>query len=335
MLRGSHAPRARLLIEDSKTSRSNWRVYVTTNAEPSARVLPGALFFYHNDLFRPSNMLLKKSTIVLCSSNNLSPTWFSPSIAPSYSPRGSPTERQRILSRNWLHARGYAAVHHGGGDKKSSGHGHFHGPSDWPTSMNPTPYEIFGQQKSAPYSKTAFYDLVKIYHPDRHHYATPDGISRATKLARYHLIVVAHNILSDPAKRRAYDLYGAGWGQKPDTIQDTYRNADRTWREEPGNASMNATWEDWEQWYQRRDGKKQEPVFVSNGGFVAVLLMFVCLGGFGQATRARAHSLNLLDLRDQKHEAVSRGLRQRYLESAALSKEDRVESFLRQREGLS
>src|SRR5690554_4812441 len=42
----------------------------------------------------------------------------------------------------------------------------------WPevSSANaiPSPYEIFNQKKGSPYSKRRFYELVKIYHPDRH-----------------------------------------------------------------------------------------------------------------------------------------------------------------------
>ena len=42
------------------------------------------------------------------------------------------------------------------------------GDERWPTALNPTPYDIFGHPKDAPYSKHRFYELVKLYHPDRH-----------------------------------------------------------------------------------------------------------------------------------------------------------------------
>ncbi|KAK1753001.1 hypothetical protein QBC47DRAFT_387538 [Echria macrotheca] len=224
--------------------------------------------------------------------------------------------------------RSYASMHNstqadaGNGNSKHS----------WPTSTSPTPYEIFDQVKGAPYSKARFYELVKLYHPDRHHHSLDDGIPHLTKLERYRLVVAANHILSDPERRQLYDRYGAGWGAQRD-MRDSYRAADRTWRHEPGNASMNATWEDWERWYQQRDGKKQEPLYFSNGGFVVIVVLFALIGSWGHVTRASHHSADLLDMRDEKHAAISKEMRRRQSLSANLTKEDRVQHFLKQREG--
>ena len=281
-------------------------------------------------------MVLKQSAIAFCSCSNLFPTSGFP--LPAASPFGLRGTRRKtspplaccspagdVSSR----PRRYATVLHG----RDSNVGKDGSPPWWPSSTNPTPYEILDLPKDAPYNKAKFYDLVKLYHPDHSHRLSQHrGISHLTRLERYHLVVTANNILSDPTKRRLYDSYGAGWGGQPD-LQDSYRAADRTWRNEPGNASMNATWEDWENWYRERDGRKQEPVFMSNGGFVGLILLFVVIGSWGQATRAGTNSMQLMDMRDQKHGAISKAMNKRQADAAGLSRHDRVESFLKQREG--
>lgn len=207
---------------------------------------------------------------------------------------------------------------------------------------DPTPYEIFHQSKTAPYDKKTFYQLAKLYHPDRHaHTSTRSSLSRATKLERYRLVVAANSILSDPSKRRAYDLYGAGWAGTSDMSNASWREADRAWRRESGSAAGNATWEDWERWHDGRQdggggggsGKRQDPVYMSNGMFVAVLAVFVVAGSWGQATRAGRHSVHLVEMRETSSHSISEDMWRRRREKAELSREDRVESFLKQRDG--
>ncbi|KUI65893.1 J domain-containing protein 1 [Cytospora mali] len=221
-------------------------------------------------------------------------------------------------------------------EPRDNGNGHdSHSPS-WPTSNTPTPYEIFDQAKSAPYSKKTFYELVKLYHPDRHHHTSHlhGTISHTAKLERYRLVVAANDILSDPAKRRAYDLYGSGWGGKDD-MHNNYREADKAWRSRPGSAAYNGTWEDWERWYeqQRADGKKQDPLYMSNGMFVASIVMFVLIGGWGQASRAGSHGMHLIEMQEKKDSHIGEDMWKRKKEKAYLTREGRVENFLRQREG--
>ncbi|RYP50138.1 hypothetical protein DL768_004255 [Monosporascus sp. mg162] len=161
------------------------------------------------------------------------------------------------------------------------------------------------------------------------------GVTIITGPRRHILhLIAANDILCDPAKRRAYDLYGAGWAGKLG-MENNMREADRAWRKQPGNASMNATWEDWERWYEERNGekKKQSPLYMSNELFVAVLCAIAIFGSMGQARRASAQSMNLIEMRDQKHEAISHDMRQRQGELAGLDRQERVENFLRQREG--
>ena len=214
---------------------------------------------------------------------------------------------------------------------------HHHDPyHPWPTSPQPTPYEIFDQKVEAPYSKSKFFELVKIYHPDRHYHLSPrdTSLSHAVRLERYRLVVAANDILSDPTKRRAYDLYGAGWAGKLG-MESLTREAERSWRKRPGNASMNATWEDWERWYEERDGrrKRQEPVYMSNEVFVVVLCFIAIVGSMGKAKRVKKNSMNLVEMREQQDEVISHGMQQRQTSLSSLNREERVENFLRQRDG--
>lgn len=204
-------------------------------------------------------------------------------------------------------------------------------------SKNPTPYEIFDQAKSSPYSKKTFNQLVKLYHPDRHVH-TSDLHTQTIKLERYRLVIAANDILSDPTKRRAYDLYGAGWGGTSD-MSNTFREADRAWRSQTGTAAHNATWEDWERWHwehnSRRDGAagRSEPRYMSNGLFVLSICVFVLIGGWGQATRAGSHGMYLVEMQEKKDNHISEDMWRRKKEKALLTREDRVENFLKSREG--
>ncbi|KAJ4287097.1 J domain-containing protein 1 [Collariella sp. IMI 366227] len=206
----------------------------------------------------------------------------------------------------------------------------------WPTSAKPTPYDIFGLALKSPYSKARYFQLAKLYHPDRQlAHATDDGIPHLTKLERYRLVVAANEILSNPQKKRMYDMYGFGWENQTDP-QTRHREADRAWRQEPGNASMNATWEDWERWYQKQNGKeegdKQEKVFTSNIMFMGIVSFFLIVGTWSGMTRAGTNSVSMLEQRDERHAAISKELRERQTQRFGLDREDRVQNFVRQRE---
>ncbi|KAI1159919.1 hypothetical protein F5B18DRAFT_547087 [Nemania serpens] len=241
-------------------------------------------------------------------------------------------EHERMSGLKWNHysTRCYASVSGPPPPKKafSAAAGY-----TWPISFHPTPYEVLAHSKNARYNKALFYELVKVYHPDKHQSAADSSIPHHVRLERYRLVVAAHEILSDNAKRRAYDLYGAGWNGNR-TMQNIFRQADRSWRDEPGNASRNATWEDWERWRRERDGEQQAqtPVFMSNEIFVFVVCSFVVVGSFAQARRASTSTLSLIEMRDEKHAVISGDMRRRQYEKAPLSRHERVESFLRQRD---
>ncbi|KAK8043773.1 hypothetical protein PG994_012611 [Apiospora phragmitis] len=285
-------------------------------------------------------MLLKKAPVALYSSSNL-PTFIWPNISTtsSCSPRRptepsyrTPSPRRQKCGLSRTPSRQYATVSDKFPRRSETSVNHH----DWPAGPYPTPYQIFDQKRDATYSKARFYTLVKIYHPDRHiQTGKADSLTHAVRLERYRLVVAANQILSDPTRKRAYDMYGAGWGSKLSMDNSAYREADRSWRNEPGNPSMNATWEDWERWYGERDGEKakQQTVFMSNEMFVVVLCAFVIAGSMGQAKRATKSSLDVVEMHEQKHEAISHEIRKRQTAQFGLSRHERVESFLRQREG--
>ncbi|KAH9905625.1 hypothetical protein F4778DRAFT_671525 [Xylariomycetidae sp. FL2044] len=290
-------------------------------------------------------MIIRKSSLALCSNSGL-PVFFSSPQASITSSCSSSTSsvgnrnqcrpmkcssrrRPQYYTGKTCCTRDYATVHDPP-RKRSDSTGHH----QWPASQHPTPYEIFDQQKHEPYSKAKFYQLVKIYHPDIHHATSGQVLSHTVRLNRYRLVVTANEILSDPVKRRAYDQYGAGWGGKL-SMENLYRTADKSWRDVPGNPSMNATWEDWERWYGERGGekRKQQPLYMSNELFVGVLCAFVLVGSLGQARRATAHTTNIMEMREQKHSAISQDMNKRRSEQAILDRHERVENFLRQRDG--
>lgn len=217
---------------------------------------------------------------------------------------------------------------------------HHHDYIPWPdTAANaiPTPYQIFGQKKGSPYSKRTFYELVKQYHPDRHSYnGSHDGLSYASKLERYRLIVAANDLLSNPAKRSAYDCYGAGWNGQPDIrgSRDSASQGGRGggWDSRHG-PSQNATWEDWERWYQRDEAGHQEPAFASNGAFVGLILLLASIGGIAHAARAGNYSMHFIETQDARHANIARELdrMRRETTTAFPNKEERVHHFLKQR----
>ena len=208
-------------------------------------------------------------------------------------------------------------------------------PPEWPATPHPTPYDIFNIPRHAPYTKTRYYELAKLYHPDRHpHTTTHPHLSRATCTERYRLVVLANDILSDPSKRSAYDSHGAGWS--PASRQPLTRETYRKWRAEAGSAAQNATWEDWEAWHDaRNNGERQRPVYMSHGSFLALLAFAISIGIVGQANRAEAMANQRLKLMNNRQEQLMEGVDRRAAATAPMGKEERVEWFVRERENAA
>lgn len=222
---------------------------------------------------------------------------------------------------------------------QKNGNETLHWPEVTSTNTIPTPYEIFNQKKHSPYSKQRFYELVKLYHPDRHKSDSKVAkLSSETRLERYRLIIAANNILGDPIRRNAYDRYGAGWDGKPDLYNNRCTSPNAGFSGEnrsyggPNGPNQNATWEDWERWYSR-DAQPQDPIYFSNAAFVGIILTFAILGGIGQATRASSNSLSFIEQRNALHNKVSMDLTQIRKETVNCSfQEERIHRFMKSRD---
>ena len=184
---------------------------------------------------------------------------------------------------------------------------------------------------------------MKVYHPDRsgHTHARADihSLPGAVKMERYRLIVAANDILSDPDKRKAYDRTGAGWHGRmehrlhPSQYDWSHAGAKARWSGFDTNDSpfRNATWEDWERWYNRH--KRQEPVYVSNGGFVSLVVIAVVLGAFGQKEQVSRHNVLFKEQIETKHEDATKTMKSRRQESQkGTDMDQRLQRFLRERD---
>ena len=212
----------------------------------------------------------------------------------------------------------------------------------WPempaSSTIPTPYQIFQLQKTAPYSKGRFYELVKLYHPDRHGHCCNvpdiDGLSHDVKMKRYRLVVAANNILSDPSRRRAYDLWGAGWSTHSDVGDTLDSNMRPRWSgfQHNGSPANNATWEDWEKWYRRGTPDHRGPVYCSNGEFISFVALVVMLSAIWQASRVDGHQKRFNEQVELIHNDASKNIHERRNQTRELSNDKAILRFVRARE---
>ncbi|PHH59156.1 hypothetical protein CDD81_3687 [Ophiocordyceps australis] len=215
------------------------------------------------------------------------------------------------------------------------------GPPAWPREPHPTPYQILGMHKSAPYTKSRFYQLVKLYHPDtQNHYSSrasssnQPSISPATRLERYHLVIAANDILSDPSKRRLYDNHGIGWSNH--STASYTRNDDARYKPRP-TVYNNATWEDWERWHQAQNGQqaRSHPLYMSNGTFAAVVVMMCMIGALAQANLAERSGVSMMQATNISNQKIGQEILRRTTSSAGLTKSQRVDGFLRERENAA
>lgn len=207
-------------------------------------------------------------------------------------------------------------------------------------------------RKSDPYTKHVFHELVKTYHPDRHHHhhhyshshshpsspaaTTASSLPKSTLLERYRLVIAAHTLLSSPTARRLYDAHNVGWtGDRAPTPQESVRRAEHAWRDQPGNAARNATWEDWERWHNARDGKPTEPLYVSNGFFATLIVLACMVGAFAQMSRAEMSGAEYLEMKHAANVAIGRDVARTTLVATGRTKDERVDHFLRDRENLA
>ncbi|RMZ82033.1 hypothetical protein DV737_g2327, partial [Chaetothyriales sp. CBS 132003] len=188
----------------------------------------------------------------------------------------------------------------------------------WNTSSTSSSPGSAKRQKISPSqwrSYATFYELVKMYHPDRHSHhirRTPDHpiatLSRLERLERYRLVVRAHEILSDPDKRRAYDVSGAGWddhgiGNPRDaSARSRSRARARSPSADADSCFENATWEDWERWYARTAQPQHAEgpqayggTFLNPNMFASVVIVLAIISAIFQATHVSQFSGSIED----------------------------------------
>lgn len=228
-------------------------------------------------------------------------------------------------------------------------------PNPPPGQNHPTPYQIFSLDPGAAYSKARFYQLVKLYHPDRHtsqSNSTSDPISRKIKEERYRLIVAAHDILSDPTKRKAYDRFGSGWHNSRFGSRNPGESAgagpfSQNWEANAANPDANiwknATWEDWERFYHARaraegrihpdEAARSTGIYLQNSYFVLIVAILAFTGSMANFTRAQSEGQYFVDQRDIIHDRAAKELRKAKHDALVSgTRDDRVQWFLRNRE---
>ncbi|KAF1839570.1 hypothetical protein BDW02DRAFT_570 [Decorospora gaudefroyi] len=282
-------------------------------------------------------MLTKKASILLSSYANLGPLCYvHASCSPRHPHLPPPSCRHTFTPAHHPHphvaqqqGRTYAQHHH-------------EELLNWPEAQNPhqtpTPYQILGCSRGDAYSKHRFYALVKLYHPDRCHVSAAIAqLPLHVRLERYRLLVMAHDILSDGEKRRAYDAWGHGWAGHHLTHTHT---PNAPWTTDPRN---NATWEDWERWHYANNASANEggegtneadarTIQMSNFTFMALLFALVSIGGVMQGTRFTTFNNAAVERRDQIHREAS--VEYRRSKNATLSgdKHERIRTFMEHRD---
>ncbi|KAF9891075.1 hypothetical protein FE257_005010 [Aspergillus nanangensis] len=204
----------------------------------------------------------------------------------------------------------------------------------WPSASPFTPYDVVKLDRRAPYSQSRFYELVKIYHPDRpcNEHPVCRDISPQVRLQRYHMVIAAHEILSDPTKRAAYDLSGAGWSLHHPPAPTPTPSWAQTGSSDYGPIFNNATWEDWERWHNRHQGKQQH--MVDNRTFTTFVILLAMLGGVVQVSWFGQLTTSYEDRLREVNEESSRFLKGRRETTANsnVSSEKKVQHFLIRRD---
>jgi curved DNA-binding protein CbpA len=213
---------------------------------------------------------------------------------------------------------------------------------EWPSPSHPTrpltPYQIMNIEPSAPYSKERFSNLVKIYHPDRCDHPENQACAHLppeVRIERYHLIVAAHTILSDPDKRRAYDTFGVGW-QNPQ-IPGSHSPSQPSYTRPVDPIHQNATWEDWERWrweqYQReKNGGPSDPNFISHGTFAGGVMAFTLFAACVQQGYINGVSETRRGAIYERSYEAEQYMKRKKEETKARNKAGRIEDFVKQRD---
>lgn len=200
----------------------------------------------------------------------------------------------------------------------------------WPSTSNFSPYDLLKPDRSGPYCKKRFYRLVKLYHPDgKCDHPACKGLSEPVRLERYRILVAAHELLSDPGKRAAYDRFGIGWHSQNPHVHIQASGS----RGNPDPIFRNATWEDWERWREEREGRTAQPTIVSHQTFAVFVVLVALFAGSAQAVAIGKHT----SLAEQRSNALNQKCgkfldERRRLARAQTESGERIQSFLARRD---
>ncbi|KAK0548463.1 hypothetical protein OC846_004474 [Tilletia horrida] len=195
---------------------------------------------------------------------------------------------------------------------------------------NPTPYEIFHLPKTATPAqiKARYYDLVKIFHPDRHlcapgpsSSAHPQPESKKNEIEdRFKLIVRAYELLGTPSRRRSYDRMGIGWTDN----YNPWRDRGRAGWEHRGDPASGG--HDRFGWQRRRSSEAEDayfygfaarqhqqqnqgPRYLPNAHFISVLVLITWSVAAIQYARLSSQAARATQLRDRVHLDAAHSLR--------------------------
>lgn len=203
----------------------------------------------------------------------------------------------------------------------------------WPATQFPTPYEIFHIQHSASNAeiKRRYYELVKIYHPDRIQNPT------ALENERFHKIVAANDLLCDKSRRSAFDKYGIGWQWAGSGRHSkVYAGQMRGSRFDQYNRSRRADHQETAQWDHFYTGNKAEDGdtrYMSNTNFIGFIVFLSTIGAVIQAARLGKASVEINERADRQHFNTARDLAESRRLARDLGKDERRRLFLAHRSG--
>ncbi|KAI1120954.1 hypothetical protein F5Y10DRAFT_257355 [Nemania abortiva] len=243
----------------------------------------------------------------------------------------------KILLKFRATARGYATAHKTYKDRTNDQHSE-HRLIVWPLAPNFTPYQLLEQDPKAPYDKKRFCQLAMMYHPDRWIHEKYHGVSKASRIERYRLILTAHRILSDPVKRKAYDRGGLGWDKE---LVSYVARAEPSFQRTAASSSNSAArgsgpeviWENQETYWNPGSSKQQKQLFVNNRIFGLILILFVVIMTCIRFIRADHISRQSLRQRDAINAALLADLKRIYKDGHSMTRHERVEKFLNRRMG--
>lgn len=169
--------------------------------------------------------------------------------------------------------------------------------------MSTTPYSVLGLARGASKAeiKSKYYDMVKKLHPDRY---VQSGVSKE-HLEKFHRVVRAYELLSNPSRKKMYDHLGVGWdtpGRAPMRNSRFYRprtadewDAWNSWsdvlRRTASQGPRSPHWDDFPQGFRRPTPEEQKrraaekmPV---NRRYFAVIFFMAWVFGWYQFERIR------------------------------------------------